>query len=307
MSISVVFSSLSTLFTLLILGYVSAKFKLVEQSFLSPLSHFLLNIVFPLKIFTSIIQPFDSSMIVNIITIMALQLIIFIGSHLFGLLLVKIFKVPPKQKGVWLYATTFPNAAFMGFPILLALFGTEGLFYGSITNIIFNIYSFTIGIYMIKEREPDEKINPKEILLNPVNIAVLIGLIFFVTETSLPPTLSEALTTFGDMSTPLSMFILGGTLARLPIKNTILSKNAYIINIFRLLILPTITYVILSHLPIDILLIEIIFLITAMPCATLTLILNEQYDGDTDFAASTVFLSNLLCMITIPILLSIVF
>ena len=43
-------------------------------------------------------------------------------------------------------------------------------------------------------------------------------------------------------------------------------------------------------------------IIMSMPCAALTSLLAEAYDGDREFAAELVFLSSLLCLVTIPLI-----
>ena len=54
-----------------------------------------------------------------------------------------------KQKGVWRFALVFTNMAFIGYPVVTALFGPEALFYAVILNVPFNILSYTLGPLML--------------------------------------------------------------------------------------------------------------------------------------------------------------
>ncbi len=302
MSVEVIMPSLVTLFTLLVIGYVCGKLNLAGTEFTSQLSTVLVKVIMPIKIFCAIVQPFEMSMLVNCVIIFVLQLLFYVLSHLLAIGVTKLLKVPNKSLGDWLYALTFPNAGFMAFPILTALLGADGLFYGSIANIAFNLYSFTAGIYMF-QKEGGEPISLKSICLTPVNIAIALGLVFFVCSIPIPSLFEEALVSFGDMTTPISMFILGAILSKTPLKNAFTSRSAYIINAFRLIFIPLIFGFIIILLPIEELLKQVLIIILAMPCATLTVIFSEKYGGDTELSATTVFLSNVLCMITLPLLL----
>lgn len=51
----------------------------------------------------------------------------------------------PGQKGVWRYTLAFPNVAFIGYPVVAALFGSETLFYAAILVLPFNLMTFTLG------------------------------------------------------------------------------------------------------------------------------------------------------------------
>ncbi len=47
------------------------------------------------------------------------------------------------------FAAAFSNAGYMGFSLIRALFGAEGLLYASIFNALFNILLWTAGIALI--------------------------------------------------------------------------------------------------------------------------------------------------------------
>ena len=46
----------------------------------------------------------------------------------------------------------------------------------------------------------------------------------------------------------------------------------------------------------------VIVVIMAMPCAAVTSILAESYGGNTEFPSKSVFLSSLFCLVTIPLI-----
>ena len=48
-----------------------------------------------------------------------------------------------KQQCVWRYSLIFSNMAFIGYPVSVALFGQEALFYAVILVLPFNLLSYS--------------------------------------------------------------------------------------------------------------------------------------------------------------------
>ena len=79
-------------------------------------------------------------------------------------------------------------------------------------------------------------------------------------------------------------------------------KDAYTATGMRLIVVPLLTWAVMSLLPLSNPLIASIVLITmAMPAPSVTTILAETYNGNRGLAAKIVFLTSLFCMITLPL------
>ncbi|ONI43796.1 hypothetical protein AN641_09075 [Candidatus Epulonipiscioides gigas] len=308
MNFQLIMPSLTTIFILLLVGYICGKFGFADADFTKKLSSMLLKTILPVTVFFAIVQPFDKKKLLNCVIILVLSFGVYIFAHMLAIIITKVLKIKDNEKGLWKFAIVFPNCAFIGFPILEALIGPDGIFYGGIANIAYNVYAFTVGIYMVNSTNKQKKKIPiKEICLNPVNLATAAGLICFILSVKIPNVIANPLRIYGGLMTPLSMFILGGTLSRMKVKESLLNVKAYAINFFRLIFVPVIIACIIIILPIDQILKEVLVVLLAMPCATMTLLFAEQYNCDTKLAASILFISNILCMISIPILLVVLF
>lgn len=55
------------------------------------------------------------------------------------------------MRGIIRFATTFSNAAYMGFPLIQAMYGSEGVLYASVYVTVFNILLWTVGIVYVSE------------------------------------------------------------------------------------------------------------------------------------------------------------
>jgi predicted permease len=76
----------------------------------------------------------------------------------------------------------------------------------------------------------------------------------------------------------------------------------YIITAIRLLIIPCLVFFTLRQFFSETILLGVPVLLSAMPVASSTIFIAEEYGGDVKAATKGVFLSTLLCMVTLPLI-----
>ena len=131
----------------------------------------------------------------------------------------------------------------------------------------------------------------------------LLGLILYAAQMPIPEVIDTPLTYLADVTTPLSMLIIGMNLTGGSVSALLRNRDVLSSAFLRLLFLPLLTWWILMLLPVeDPLVIGVTLIIMAMPSPAVTSILAETYGGDTQFASEAVFLSSLLCLVTIPLI-----
>jgi predicted permease len=96
------------------------------------------------------------------------------------------------------------------------------------------------------------------------------------------------------------MIAIGAILARMDPRRVIGRWRNYVTSAFRLIILPAGFFVVLRAFDFRGTLLILPTLIAAMPIAANTTILADVYGGDTESASAMVFISTLLCVVTIP-------
>jgi Predicted permeases len=105
------------------------------------------------------------------------------------------------------------------------LFGSSGVFFAVVSLAGFNIFSWTHGISLFKNTTENESIKWKEIILNPNIVAIVLGLLMFVFSLRIPTTLNQVVKYVGSINTPLSMIIIGNSLANIEFNKKMLDKN----------------------------------------------------------------------------------
>jgi hypothetical protein len=203
-----------------------------------------------------------------------------------------------EDKGVYQFMMIFSNAAFMGFPVLLSIFGQESIFYGALFNIPFNALVFTLGVYLMQR---DKSTFDFRKFLSPALVATVVGFLFFLFSVQIPEIISKPLTLIGEMTTPLSMIFIGASLSSVNVSNIFLNKKLYLVALFRLLVIPISLMLVLRPIIHDPMVLGIPVIIMAMPVAAMCAIIAKAYGNDETLAAEGIFITTLLSMFTIPL------
>jgi len=201
------------------------------------------------------------------------------------------------QQGVWRYTLAFPNAAFIGYPVAVALFGPEALFYAVILVLPFNLMSFTLGPLMLT----GAKRFSLRRMLSPCVIAAVLSLALALARLRPPAVIGEALEFLGSITVPLSLLFVGSLLAGLPAGSVMASPRLWILAAVRLLVLPAALCPILRCLGTEAIVLGVAVTQMAMPTAVNGSLLCMEYGGDAECMAQITFLSTLASIITIPI------
>ncbi len=300
-------SNLFSLFALIAVGYIAVKTGVLKPEASHYFSVFLMKITLPCTIFISLVtREYDSAFARDGIIIIIAGLVMFTAMLYTSHWLAKIFRVPEGRRGVWAFISAYSNSGFMGFPVALALFGVEGLALSVMLNIAFNITIYTLGALEIIHDNPDHKsegVDMKSIIFSSINISTALSLIFYFCRIKIPFAVEAPVKYLSDVTTPISMVIIGMALAHSKVSDIFSDIHTWTASALRLIIYPLISCLVLRVFPLsdNPLVAAIIILINAMPGATVTAVLSEMYHADVDFAACIMFIQNLACMVTIPL------
>jgi len=289
----------SVLLVILILGMITAKVKIVDEHVRKKLSDLLVYVTTPLLVISAFTLEFSQDKLGPV----GLMSVISIAVHLFsialGLLLFRNFA--PERRAVIRYILVFSNSGFMGLPVLASLWGSSGVLYGAIYNIVSDVFMWTFGVGLFqRSRGPTSW---RKVLINPGTIAVAVGLFIFLFSIDIPKPVQEAMELVGGMTAPLSMLVIGALLIESDLKKIFVGLDVYYISFVRLIFIPVVTLLALRMLGITGEVAAVCVAIVAMPAAANSVIFSEKFGGDSVFASRLVALSTLVSMVTIPLIL----
>ena len=295
--LQVVFTNVLILFMLLFLGYLIGIKKIVAHSSINDLTNLVVDVSMPCTIALSMVRPFDARLLGDAIKVMVAILIFQLVLSGLAYYATKILKVNPSKSGSWIFALVFSNNAFVGYPLMYALYGNDGLFLMAMGNVVQNVLIFSLGIKLITlNYNLKDHIRLRHIIFTKQNIAVVVGMFIFFLQIPIPEPVLTLVTYVANLTVPLSMMVVGMSLSRYDVRN---------MTIIRMVLLPLVMVVIFKVLGINAnqnLPLAILFFTAALPAPAFTTIMAERYNTSIEFSSKCVFLTTVLSILTVPIL-----
>ncbi len=303
MDIMVVFQTMLKLFLLLILGFVLFKCHIFDEYTNKKISALIVNVASPMLIISSIagVEGNDKSIVFLMI---GAGILMYIGFIILGKIINRIFPFPKKDWPVYECMVVFANTGFMGYPVLLDVFGQEAVFYASLIHMAFNFFVYTYAIMCLTKSDDSKfKLNFKQ-LLTPGIVLIFIGILIYLFDMQLPSVLMDTINSVGSLTAPLSMMMIGSSLAVYPIKDSFTDWRSYVFAFVRLIIVPFMTMIVCRLLHINPYYANITIITNAMPVGSMVLMLVTQYNANVKIVTKNIVVSTLLSVITIPIVVA---
>lgn len=296
------FGKMAVLFALLLVGYACARLKLVGPEFNKGLSKLVMNVFLAATILNSVINK-ELSMtggeIVFAIGMSTLAMLISIG---IAYITPIIFGIKTGDRGMYRLLVAFMNTAFVGYPVVTAVFGEEQLFLASLSNIPFNLLLYTVGIMLLATGEKGG-FKLKKAINAPI-IATLTAVLIFSLRIPVPAILEDICSTLASATVPLSMMCVGISLGPVSVKEALTQPRLYLLSLVRLIICPLAVWFVLHFFISDPIMLGVIVAIMSTPTAIVCTILGLEYGRDGIESSEEIFISTALSMVTIPLIMS---
>jgi malate permease and related proteins len=310
METRIIISQIFILAVVVLIGVIAGNFKVLTPDSKDMLSKVIFNISLPLMLFTNFLK-LDATprLLANSFIVLAVTGFVILFMLLAGWLTTITFKLKGSEAAVFMTHSMFGNTIFLGFPLITALYGSEGLLYASMFQLISNILMWTIGVVVLTHGNGSSWKNSLSRVLNPNTIATLTGLLFFLFSVKLPGLLLKPLTELGSANTWLSMLYIGAMLVFSDVGGLLGKKSLYIISINRLIIIPIIlvsvfaVFAAIAGTGPDKLVSSVIILEASTPCMASVVIMAKELGSDDHLAVGNVFVSTILSIITLPVVL----
>lgn len=286
-----------TMFLIMAVGYICAKKGMFTQTGRKALTSLFVNLMVPASIISAFCHNPSAGTFVRGIWMVAAYTFLLILCWLMGKVLYR--GISLDEQRVLKYATMISNAQFMGFAVIQALFGSEGLVLASMAMIPGSAFTWTVGLAQFTDI--DGRSGMKSVVTHPCFCAVVIGVGVALFRIPVYSGITDAFEQVGGCVMPVSMLIIGSILAETDRKG-LLDWKLYYFSLVRLLLVPLTVYFIFSVVRLDGLVRNVAVLMAAMPAGTVTAMLAEKHGADARFASSVIFSSTLLSIVTLPVL-----
>lgn len=287
------------LFILISIGFILKKTGKINDTSAKQLSNILLSIVIPCVLIDGFQKEFQPELALKLLSAVFFTLLVHIAMIIICTLIFK--KEPAGRYKVNIFSSIYSNCGFMALPLLSAVLGSDGIFYGSAYMIIFNLLYWTHGVAVytggIKE------LSIKKAFLNPGVIGVFVSLILFFLNITLPKIIIEPVRYMASLNTPLAMVILGTYLANINFKKTLKQLSIYGVSFLRLVLFPIIGIIIAKLMNLDETAATAIIISTACPTAAVATLFAVKFDADAEYASEIVSITTLFSIVTIPLVM----
>lgn len=284
------------IFLLAAVGYFLTRNGLLSERGSTDITNLLVKVVVPCVIVNAFLASKGNVEIQEMAYALGISIISTVISIIVGRLSFK--KEPPERQSVLRFSVTFSNVGFMGVPLVQGIVGEKGVVYASFGVVLFNLVTWTYGYRMMNSQA---KLKLRTVLLNPGVIGLLIGLPLYLIDIEVPVLITDPVSMLAALNTPLAMIILGSYVAKLNLHSFVSDTSVYKASILRLLVAPSLFFVIMMLLkPEKDLLISGIIQ-AATPVAANCVLFAIQYKKDTLLASKCIAVSTVLSIITIPL------
>lgn len=286
------------LFLLIGCGFAAVKTGVLKQEGKQTLSNLLLYLVVPAMIVHSYMMEFSEEILHNLLAAFGMSVLAILIGTAITLLLTARRK--DRRAPIFRFACVFSNAAYMGFPLISALFGAEGLLYASAYVTVFNILLWTMGYGMVSGSS-----NPKEVarslLHTPVLYAMVVGLAVYLLQIPVPNLIAQPIDLLSGMNTPLSMLITGMLIAAGDLKSIVCDRHIWKLAALRMVLIPAVCVAVFALLGFHGMSAQVVLLLECCPAAAITSVFAVQFGHEERFAAGSVVLTTLLSIVTLPL------
>jgi predicted permease len=303
---------------LMAIGFVARKRGVVSAVGTSEMVRVLIAIIYPCLIFSSVTRLNAQELAANwIMPVMALAIA---GTGLvLGLVSLRFMKgIDPQRASAFLFQNTINNYLFLPLPLVMLLWGTQGVALLVFASMGFELVVWTVGVFLFNRSS--KLAEGIRMMFGPPLVALIFSIGWVCVRDLAAPQLPNTgfmadllrrlldLTYFGaetvgKATVAVSMVVSGSRIAALNV-GAAFDKQVWILSALRLVVTPVLFILLLKIIPMDETAYGILAVVAVMPAAVTSLVFSDRFGGDSDFIASSLLITHLAAVVTIPLLLA---
>ncbi len=312
-------SSVVEIVLIMALGYILRRNNWFADSFFGGgnIASLITKIALPASIFMSVMKYLTKDKLLGLGIGIIFPALAVIVSYLVAFAAVKLFKIRPGRRGIFINAVANANTIFIGMPLNTALFGNKAMSYFLIYYIVNTVSTWAFGVYLIQNDDPTadgqkkqrDHINWSKLLPMPL-VGFIFSIIWLLIGIPVPNFIGQTLSYVGSLVTPLSLIYIGIVLYDAGLNNFRFERDSVLALIGRFIISPLALIILIKlgmgmgvHLPS--LMRQTLVVQSATPMLAVLPILAKEAHGDVKYATDVVVMSTVLFVVVVPILMAI--
>ena len=294
------------LFAMMIVGFTAFRTNIFNADGQHQISKIIVNVLNPCLILSAIVgdKPAESRIlsIQNFFAALVFYTFFILASFVYYFIKKSFFSKDSENIKLEQLMVFLSNIGFFGIPVIKAMFGNEYVIYLVFYMLLFNIVAYSLGLFIAIPEDSDSRSFSPRLIINTGTVLSVIAIILYLTDIPIHPTIGDFFTYMGNACIPLSMLLIGGSLAQLDLKEVFRDRSIYIYILIRNILIPGAGILIFRLLPFEPTIVKICCLSASMPIAALTGMLAEQYAHRGNYCNKMIAMSTILSVVTVPLL-----
>lgn len=302
-----ILNAIIPVFAIIALGYTLKHKRFLETGFWPAAENLAFYFLLPAILFTNIAHA-DFKMITSALPMGGVVLSALFINALLVAIISKFGHLTLRNYTAITQGSVQTNAAYLGIPISLAVFGKEGLvLYSMLLGIVVPIANFAIlGFLVYHDKDYDFHLLrfASRFAKHPLILACAGGLVISYCHIILPTALASTLTILSNAAIFVGLIIVGGAL---DIKATKGSRHYIALaTTMKLIILPNVALGFASLFHFTAFEIKIALLYTILPTAAYSYLLAKKHNGNAPLMAGIIVTETISAAITMPLILMVI-
>ncbi len=285
-------------FSLTLFGVAARKTGIIKEKDRQSLADLIMNLTLPPLVFVAVAADLTWEQLSAGIYSPLLGLVLVITVMAGALGLGRLLRWPAPQTRTISILFAIPNTGFIGFPVIFAVLGREGLAYAVLYDLGTTVALCSLAIWVLTGRSGAKK--SWKTLLNPALLAMAGGFLVNRLGITLPELVVTPLQIMANATTPLAMLLMGSMLGEVNLRDKRLVPLG-LVCLGKLILYPFLASLLVLPFNLPPLARAAALLQAAMPSMASTPVLTQKYGGDNELAVTAVFITTLLSLVTLPL------
>lgn len=311
MDIGIIFGQMLVLLAMMLTGAFVYQKKWLGEEGSANISKLVVNVFNPMLVISGVLGDTDAISQDKIIGNIQLVVLYYVIAVVFGILLAWVLRPPKNLKSIYVLMATFSNLGFMGIPVAKSLYGSEGVVYVAFYVLLYNLLAYTYGMALARRaaREKNGMDSAEKTslavslkrMINPGVVAALLALVIFATGIQMPAPVISFCGYMGDTTIPLSMMLIGISIAKADLRSYLKDLRMYAFILLRMVAIPIATALLIRNMGFDEVVFGVFIIELAMPVGSVIGLFTKECGADDAYCMKGTVLSTLASIITIPL------
>ncbi len=321
MNIQIIIGQMLMLFAMMLIGYVIWKRNWMDENAYQKLSRIVVNIFNPLLVVYGVAGKSSEGNAELLLQNLGFVVLFYVLLWGMGYVILAVLRPGKEEQKLYRLMTMFSNCGFMGIPVITSVFGNDSMIYIVFYMLVFNLLIYTYGMNLARKAGEDmhsvssEKTgtakssgNGKKSgvqwkrMLNTGVIASLAAILIFIFQIPLPDIVVDFCDYIGNATIPLSMMMIGISIAKVNLKVIFTNVRIYLFTAVRMVIFPILVILLIKRfITADPVIFGVFVLQLSMPVASIVTLIAKENMADEACCTNGIVLSTLLSIVTIPV------